>query len=101
MAEKIRIRIAIADRLYPLYIAPEQEEGMRKAQRKINEMLKFYEENYEVQDKQDVIAMCLIQLATEFEMKDFISHEENTLLNTKLKTLDSLLDLHLEDKNVH
>jgi len=101
MAEKIRIRIAIADRLYPLHIAPEQEEGMRKAQRKINEMLKFYEENYEVQDKQDVIAMCLIQLATEFEMKDFISHEENTLLDTKLKTLDSLLDLHLEDKNVH
>ena len=98
MAEKIRIRIAIADRLYPLLIDPSQEEGMRKAQRKINEMLKFYEESYEVQDKQDVIAMCLIQLATEFEMKDFISHEENTILNEKLKTLDSLLDLHLEDK---
>lgn len=98
MAEKIRIRIAIADRLYPLLIDPSQEEGMRKAQRKINEMLKFYEENYEVQDKQDVIAMCLIQLATEFEMTDTISHEENTILDKKLKTLDSLLDLHLEDK---
>jgi len=98
MADKIRIRIAIADRLYPLLIDPSQEEGMRKAQRKINEMLKFYEENYEVQDKQDVIAMCLIQLATEFEVKDYINHDENTLLDEKLKTLDSLLDLHLEDK---
>jgi cell division protein ZapA len=98
MADKIRIRIAIADRLYPLVIDPSQEEGMRKAQRKINEMLKFYEENYEVQDKQDVIAMCLIQLATEFEVKDYINHDENTLLDEKLKTLDSLLDLHLEDK---
>ncbi len=97
MAEKIRIRIAIADRLYPLLIDPSQEEGMRKAQRKINEMLKFYEENYEVQDKQDVIAMCLIQLATEFEMKDFISHEENSILDEKLKTLNSLLDLHLKE----
>jgi len=98
MADKIRIRIAIADRLYPLLIDPSQEEGMRKAQRKINEMLKFYEENYEVQDKQDVIAMCLIQLATEFEKKEFISHDEDKLIQEKLKTLDSLLDLHLEDK---
>jgi cell division protein ZapA len=98
MADKIRIRIAIADRLYPMLIDPSQEEGMRKAQRKINKMLKFYEDNYEVQDKQDVIAMCLIQLATEFEVKDYINHDENTLLDEKLKTLDSLLDLHLEDK---
>ena len=33
MSEKLKIKISIADRVYPLTIDPRQEEGLRKLQK--------------------------------------------------------------------
>lgn len=59
MAESLKIKISIADRIYPMTIAPHQEEGLRKAAKKIEAVIKQFEENYAVRDKQDVLAMLL------------------------------------------
>jgi Cell division protein ZapA. len=40
---------------------------IRKAARRIGEMLKKYEEGYAVRDKQDLLAMCALQLASRLE----------------------------------
>ena len=59
MNEKIRIKITIGNRVYPLTIKGEdEEEGIRAAVDKINKLIKKFEENYAVRDKQDVLAMC-------------------------------------------
>jgi cell division protein ZapA len=46
-----------------------QEEGLRSASKKIDVMMKQFEENYAVRDKQDVLAMCALQFASQSEQK--------------------------------
>ncbi|MNK07610.1 Cell division protein ZapA [compost metagenome] len=69
MDEKLKIKISIADRVYPLTVEPSQEEGLRSASKKIDAMIRQFEENYAVRDKQDVLAMCALQFATQVEQK--------------------------------
>ena len=69
MSEKLKIKISIADRVYPLTVDPSQEEGLRSASKKIDTMIKQFEENYAVRDKQDVLAMCALQFASQVEQK--------------------------------
>jgi hypothetical protein len=52
MDEKLKIKISIADRVYPLTVELNQEEGLEA--KKIDVMMKQFEENYAVRDKQDV-----------------------------------------------
>lgn len=62
---ELSIKVVIASRTYPLTIKREEEEGVRKAAKLINDKIKEYEENYFVRDKQDLLAMCALQLAAE------------------------------------
>ena len=70
MYDKLKIKISIADRVYPLTVSPEQEEGLRSASKKIDAMIRQFEENYAVRDKQDVLAMCALQFAAQTEQKE-------------------------------
>ena len=65
MSEKLKIKLSIANRVYPLTITPNQEEGLRKAAKNIEAMIKQFEQSYSVQDKQDVLAMCALQFASQ------------------------------------
>ena len=69
MCEKLNIKISIADRVYALTEDPSQEEGLRSASKKIDAMIKQFEENYAVRDKQDVLAMCALQFAAQAEQR--------------------------------
>jgi cell division protein ZapA len=70
MDEKLKIKLSIADRVYPLTVDLSQEEGLRSAAKKIEAMIKQFEENYAVRDKQDVLAMCALQFASQLEQKN-------------------------------
>jgi cell division protein ZapA (FtsZ GTPase activity inhibitor) len=98
MSEKLKIKISIADRVYPLTVDPSQEEGLRSASKKIDVMIKQFEENYAVRDKQDVLAMCALQFASQVEQKQIDNSIDGTLTLEKLKELDNLLSSHLEKK---
>ena len=95
MSNKLKIKISIADRVYPMTILPEQEEGLRKAARKIEMMIKQFEQNYAVRDKQDVLAMCALQFAAQTEQKVIDNTSGVNLAETKLKALNDLLEKHL------
>ena len=73
MAEALKIKLTIADRLYPLTIQADQEEGLRKAAKRIEEMIKRFEQSYAVRDKQDVLAMSALQFAAQVEQKELDS----------------------------
>ena len=63
MGDIIKIKLNIADRLYPLTIQRSQEFYFREASKIIDKTIKNLEENYSVRDKQDVLAMSCIQFA--------------------------------------
>ena len=95
MADKLKIKLSIADRVYPLTINPEQEEGLRKAAKKIEAMIKQFEQSYAVRDKQDVLAMCALQFAAQTEQKDIDRSKDTLQAEDKLKSLNDLLQKHL------
>jgi len=55
--EELSIRIKIAGREYPMKVKPEEEEGVRKAAKSINDRIKSYKDQFGIDDKQDLLAM--------------------------------------------
>lgn len=99
MEEKLKIKISIADRVYPLTVEPNLEEGLRSASKKIENMIKLYEENYAVRDKQDVLAMCALQFASAQENQKIHSTEEYEDAILRLKKINEKIDFVL-NKNI-
>ena len=95
MSDKLKIKVSIADRVYPMTVLPEQEEGLRRAAKKIEAMIKQFEQSYAVRDKQDVLAMCALQFAAQTEQKTIDNNSEILLAEDKLKALNDLLGKHL------
>jgi cell division protein ZapA len=96
MNEKLKIKLSIADRVYPLTVEPSQEEGLRSASKKIDTMIKQFEENYAVRDKQDVLAMCALQFASQLEQKKIDSSVDNVETNERLNKINDLLVKYLD-----
>ena len=98
MSEKLKIKISIADRVYPLTVDPSQEEGLRSASKKIDTMIKQFEENYAVRDKQDVLAMCALQFASQVEQKQLDKVIDGTETAERLTKINDLLLEYLNIK---
>ena len=96
MDEKLKIKISIADRVYPLNVEMSQEEGLRSASKKIDTMIKQFEQNYAVRDKQDVLAMCALQFASQLEQKQIVNAIDGTETIEKLTNINGLLDKYLD-----
>ena len=60
-------------------------------------MIKQFEQNYEVRDKQDVLAMCALQFASQVEQKQVDSSIDSKDLE-RLKKINDLLFDYLEKK---
>ena len=91
MSEKLKIKLSIADRVYPLTIEDSQEEALRSASKKIDEMISQFEQSYAVRDKQDVLAMCALQLAAQNEQKQIDLSDDYDSAFKRLQNLDKKL----------
>ena len=96
MSEKLKIRVTIGDRIYPLTINMEEEEGVRKAVKRINNLSSKFEKSYAVQDKQDVLAMCALQFASQVEVKKVADELGVKNVEDKLTEINNFLDFHLD-----
>ena len=96
MSEKLKIKLTVADRVYPLTISPDQEASLRVSAKKIEEMTKQLEKNYAVRDKQDVLAMCALQYAAQLENQLEYNTTKDKPSN-KINELIELIDLHLSN----
>jgi cell division protein ZapA (FtsZ GTPase activity inhibitor) len=97
MDDKLKIKISIADRVYPLTVELSQEEGLRSASKKIDVMIKQFEENYAVRDKQDVLAMCALQFASQVEQKQIDNSIDGDATMERLKKINAVLDQYLDN----
>jgi len=99
MNEKLKIKLSIADRVYPLTVEMTQEEGLRSACKKIESMIKQFEENYAVRDKQDVLAMCALQFASQLEQKQQETSIDGTDTIERIKKLNDFVAQYLDKKD--
>jgi len=95
MSEKLKIKLSIANRVYPLTIEPVQEEGLRSAAQKIDAMIKQFEQSYSVRDKQDVLAMCALQFASQTEQTTIDKENLNEDVEHRLEAIDQLIKANL------
>ncbi len=90
MAE-ISLKVLIAGRTYPLTVKKEEEQSVLLAAKMINDKIKEFEVNYSVRDKQDLLAMCAINLlATQINTPKKSPEMENELNQLDLFVSDYL-----------
>ncbi len=79
-------------------IKREEEEQIRTAVKTINEAVARFEERYAVQDKQDVLSMCALQLASRAELATQQSHDVQSQVGKTLADVEAALDTALLDR---
>ena len=94
--DKLSIKLHVANRIYPMKIERDSEEYIRNAIKKIHGRLKYYEDNYAIKDKQDLLAMCLIEYASHLEKLNNSTKMENDGVNDRLLKLDALLTSNIK-----
>lgn len=92
MKETRRITINIAGRRYPLNVPIEEEETLRKVGKEIERMIKDFEANFAIQDKQDVLAMCALKLGTNAEVARLNANKNIEYFQNKLSEISLLLE---------
>lgn len=93
----LKIKVAIADRLYPLTVKnEEEEEGIRKAAKKINNLITEFTRNYAVSDKQDALAMVALHFTSLSEVNTIHLEKETKQTKEKLIELNELLVQNLK-----
>lgn len=94
-----KIKLNIGNRIYPLSVDPKQEEVLRKASKKINEMINDYESKYAVKDKQDSLAMCALQVLSQSNLFTKSENINSSEIENKIEEIKNLIDSRLN--NVH
>ena len=92
---ELSIKIKIANRVYPLTVDASEEEGIRNAAEKINATIGEFERLYDVKDKQDLLAMAALKVATrnfELEKKGIL---DGAGIEEDLMAVEQLFDKHL------
>jgi cell division protein ZapA len=89
MAE-VSLKVLIAGRTYPIIVKQEEEKKVLEMAKTINDKIKEFEQNYSVRDKQDLLAMCALNLLTSQQTTSHKSQEAD-------KDLIHQLDLFVSD----
>lgn len=58
------IRLDIAGRVYPLSVPESEVDGLKRAAADVSEQVNRFREQYQVQDRGDLLAMTALQFAT-------------------------------------
>ena len=99
MGELLSVKVSIANRNYPLRITGEEQEKVLRAAENINKRIKDLEENYAVKDKQDLLAMCALQFASEaLGSKHSISENSKKEIQENISYLHQMIDEYLEQE---
>lgn len=87
-----RITINIAGRIYPLNVPAAEEETLRRVGKQIENMIKDFEQNFDVRDKQDALAMCALKLGTDALTSSLTNERNINASNERLMKINSLLE---------
>ena len=94
MAE-VALKVLIAGRVYPLTVKREEETQVLEAAKLINDKMKEFEHNYSVRDKQDLLAMCALNLL----VTEQNTHKNASGLEKELQELDLFVSDYLQKES--
>lgn len=90
MSEKLSIKLKILERSYPLSVNWEDEEKLRNASKRVNDLILRFKQSYTNKDNQDLLAMVCLQLAG--KLLDLENIQENNTLDSQLNAMCEDLD---------
>ena len=93
----LKIKVNIADRVYPLTIKREEEELIRKAVKMINEAVLNFEKKFAVRDKQDVLAMSALQWASQLEKLKARDKQDIEEVNHSLEVFNNIIQAQIKE----
>lgn len=96
--------LQIVGRMYPLTIDEKDSELIQKAAESVNEKVMIFKKSYAYRDTQDLLAMCLLQFATENLRLAKDSPSTGTAdeeINAKVSEINSLISNFLDKNSVH
>jgi cell division protein ZapA (FtsZ GTPase activity inhibitor) len=103
MGELNSVKISIGSRTYPIRVSKEEETKVLEAAQAINKRIKELEDSYAVKDKQDLLAMCALQFATE-AVGHHIQHDKKNLkadtVSEQIDYLKMMIDEYLTNESV-
>ncbi|TWP24760.1 cell division protein ZapA [Apibacter muscae] len=87
----LKVNLKIAGRTYPLVVQDDEEEILRNATKRIQKYVSTFDKDYNINDKQDSLAMSALQLASELEnlLKNIDREHKEILL--KVKNIKALI----------
>lgn len=91
MTEDILISVDIAGRIYKVRVKRDEEEVFRNAVETVNTNIKEYANIYAYKDKQDLLAMVLLQYVTSYMKIKEDNLFGNKQLIEKLEEINSIL----------
>ncbi len=87
---ELSIKVTIAGRIYPITVKADEEEKVREAAKKVDENLKLLLDSYAVKDKQDLLAMTALQMAT--RALDAEKPKGHTVGSEELDRIEKIID---------
>jgi cell division protein ZapA len=87
LEDKVKIKVTVSGRIYPLKVTPSEEEHVRKAVAFIEERTKLIETKYAIKDIQDIQALILIELASELNYLKNSQEKNEQLIIDKINQL--------------
>lgn len=94
--DEFSITVNIADRPYKLKVKRNEEEGVRKAAKAIEDHMEKYASYFQFKDKQDLLAMVALQFSTStLELEDQLRYRDHEMMD-KLADIDNVLTEHLD-----
>jgi cell division protein ZapA len=95
MKDKLSIKVSIAGRIYPVTIERSEEENVRKAVKAINEKVSDYEKNFDIKDRQDLLAMASLNFASKSVELEHNNHKDDKSILDRLEKADKLIAAEL------
>ena len=95
MSQDSSVKVLIADREYPLKVSKNEIDQVKSAESEIKQRLKTLKASYQVKEKQDLLAMCLLQMVVE-KNQSSSDTDENLDIYKKIKDLESFISDYLK-----
>ncbi len=96
MSQEISVKVLIADREYPLKMDASEVDQVKAAEEEIQQKIKALKANYQVKEKQDLLAMCLLQLLVEKNLKLKGETANSGDFYSKIEDLESFVSDYLK-----
>lgn len=90
MNDKLSIKLKILERNYPLLVEWKEEEKLREASKRINDMVIRFKQHYSDKDNQDLLAMVCLQFAS--KLLDLEGSQKETNIEAQLEQMCEELD---------